>query len=158
MSRELFTSWADFQRAVDLVLAGAEKRLCVYDADLVQLRLDSEERIAQLQRLLHLGHADCLRIAVRKGAHVRDHAPRLLKLLSIYGHLMTIVETPDHLSHLRDSMIIADDRAGVIRFEQSQARCKLVMDDPEELSPYVKRFEELWREGNHTISPATTGL
>ena len=158
MSRELFNSWTDYQHGVDAILASAGHRLCIYDQDLAQLKLDSSKRLAQLQRLLQQGRSGCLRIAIRDAAHLRQHAPRLLALLATYNHLMTIVETGENLAHLRDSMLIADGERALIRFDQEQARSKLLIDEPGETMPYQKRFEEIWLESNHPISPSTLGL
>jgi hypothetical protein len=41
MARELITSWADYQTAIDRLLAIATHHICVYDEDLVMLKLDS---------------------------------------------------------------------------------------------------------------------
>jgi hypothetical protein len=41
MARELITSWADYQAAIDRLLAIATHHICVYDEDLVMLKLDS---------------------------------------------------------------------------------------------------------------------
>ena len=36
MSRELFTSWPEYQLAIDRILALARKQVCIYDEDLAQ--------------------------------------------------------------------------------------------------------------------------
>lgn len=158
MSRDLFTSWSDYQQGIDTVLRTAEQRLCIYDPDLRLLKLDGEGRLIQLKRLLQGKREQCLRIAVRNAEFVRRNSPRLLELLTTYGHLMSIVETPEGLSHLRDCLLLADACHGVIRFDQEQARSKLLIDEPEEVMPYQKRFDEIWNEGNHPITASTLGL
>ena len=65
MSRELFTSWPDYQTAIDRILALARKRICIYDEDLGHLHLETPERIAMLKAALSTVRADCLRIALR---------------------------------------------------------------------------------------------
>ncbi|HRE17314.1 MAG TPA: hypothetical protein PLW86_09685 [Rhodocyclaceae bacterium] len=158
MSRELFSTWSEFQRGVDIVLAAAEHRLCIYDPDLALLKLDNTERLPELQRILKNGRSGCISIAVRDSTHLRNHAPRLMALLTSYGHLMTIVEAPETLAHLRDSMLIADGSNALIRFDQDQARSKLLQDAPEEVTPYQTRFDEIWMESRHPVTPNTLGL
>jgi len=158
MSRELFNSWSDYQRSVDTILAGVRHRLCIYDQDLSLLKLDSKERLSRLQALLQHGRSGCLQIAIRDATHLRQRAPRLMELLATFSHLMSIVETGENLAHLRDSMLIADGERALIRFEQNQARSKLLIDEPAETMPYQKRFEEIWLESNHPIAPTTLGL
>ena len=67
MSRELITSWNDYQTAIDRILALACKQVWIYDEDLGMLRLEASERMEALKIPLALHHPDCLRIALRDG-------------------------------------------------------------------------------------------
>lgn len=158
MIRELLSTWGDYQVAIDRVLAATERTLYIFDLDLEHLKLESPARIEQLQRVLLCAEPGGVRIAVRSAAKIKTHAPRLLHLLELHGHVMSIVETSDNIAHVRDSMVIADSRHGVIRFDQDQPRCKLVTEDEAEIQPYVMRFEEIWLEGQTPVSPNTLGL
>ena len=53
MTRELITTWADYQMALDRLLALATRQVMIYDEDLKQLSLDGA-RLAHLQRRLRL--------------------------------------------------------------------------------------------------------
>ena len=75
MSRELFTSWADYQSAIDRLLAMAAKRIWIYDEDLGTLHLETTERIEMLKRPLASARHDCLRIALRNTAPLQQHQP-----------------------------------------------------------------------------------
>lgn len=158
MSRELLTNWTEYQQGIDTVLQSAERCLCIYDPDLQLLKLESEARSAQLARLLQEGREECVRIAVRDAGPLRTHSPRLMEMLRTYNHRMSIVETPANLSHLRDCLFLADNDHGLVRFDFEQPRSKLLLNDPEEVMPYRKRFDDLWNEGNHPIAPSTLGL
>ena len=158
MARELMTSWGEYQIALDRLLAMAEHDIRIYDEDLVALKLDSTPRLAQVQRLLQGNRRDCLQIALRNGEPFKHQHPRLLDVFATHGHLMAVQQTPEHLAHLRDSMILVDGRHGLIRFDRDQPRAKLLIDEIEELQPYRRRFEEIWNEGGIPISPTTMGL
>jgi len=158
MTREVFNTWTDYQRGVDTLLAMAQQRLCIYDPDLALLRLDGGERLEQLHRLLRSGRTGCVQIALRDANRIQQQAPRLMDTLASFGHLMTIAEIPETLHHLRDSIAIADGCHGLIRFDQDQARGKLLIDEVEETMPYQKRFDEIWQECTTTISPRPLGL
>ena len=54
MTRELITTWADYQMALDRLLALATRQVMIYDEDLKQLSLDGA-RLAHLQRVLTAG-------------------------------------------------------------------------------------------------------
>lgn len=158
MARELITSWADYQTAVDRLLAVACQTICIYDEDLIALKLESPSRLLSCQRILKAGHDDALRIAVRNAAPIRQQHPKFQQLLATYSHLAKIRETPAQLAHLRDSMFIVDDKHALIRFERDLPRSKLLIDEADELRPYLTRFREIWSEGGEEISISTLGL
>ena len=158
MARELITSWTDYQAAIDRLLAIAHEKIRIYDENLGQLHLDASTRLEQIQRVLNAGRPEALLIALRDAALVAQSNPCLLKLLTAYCHLGSARETPEHLGHLRDNMILVDDRHALIRFDQGHARSKLLIDEPDELRPYIKRFNEIWAEGGAQIGATTLGL
>lgn len=158
MSRELITSWSDYQIAIDRVLSLAHKRICIYDEDLVQLHFESPARIAILKLVLSEEKHDCLRIALRNSASLQQHQPLLRNLLKTFSHNSAVQQTPEQLGHLRDSIILVDDAHALIRFDRDQARGKLLIDESDEVMPYRRRFEEIWTEGGTPVSATTLGL
>ncbi|MCB4359217.1 DUF7931 domain-containing protein [Quatrionicoccus australiensis] len=159
MARELITSWGDYQSAIDRLLSMAEHRICIYDEDLAQLRLESSGRHSILKHLLRAENSTAsIRLALRNGEPLRRQNPLTMGLLASFDHKISALETPPGLAHLRDSMILVDDRYGLIRFERDLPRSKLLIDEPEELRSYLTRFEEIWREEGSSISATTLGL
>ncbi len=158
MARELITSWTDYQTAIDRLLGIATKHICIYDEDLTTLKLDSPPRLALIKRLVSGTRSDALHIAVRNGSPLRNQHPMLQSLLTTYGHVASAQETPPQLAHLRDSMIIVDDKHGLIRFERDMPRSKLLIDEGDELRPYLEKFRAIWTEGGERISSSTLGL
>ena len=158
MSRELFTSWANYQSAIDRLLALAAKRIWIYDEDLGMLHLETAERIEMLKRPLASTRQDCLRIALRNTAPLQQRQPLVQRLLVTHSHNSAAQKTPEQLSHLRDSMILVDDVHALIRFDRDQPRSKLLIDEADELRPYLARFEEIWTEGGVRITHSVTGL
>ena len=158
MARELITSWADFQTAVDRLLAIACQTICIYDEDLTSLKLETPSRLISIKRILQAGHDDALRIAVRNATPIRQQHPKLQQLLTAYSHLAKAQETSAQLAHLRDSMLIVDDKCALIRFERDLPRSKLLVDEADELRPYLIRFREIWSEGGEGLTTSTLGL
>lgn len=158
MARELITSWADYQTALDRLLAIATEKISIYDEDLAMLKLESADRQTALRRILQTGHHGALQVAVRNAGPLRQQHPMLQKLLSTYGHLAVAQETPPQLAHLRDSMILVDDKHALIRFERDLPRSKLLIDETDELRPYLIRFREIWAEGGDNAATMTLGL
>jgi hypothetical protein len=158
MARELITSWTDFQMALDRLLAIACHKVSIYDEDLVTLKLESAPRLLHVKRVLTSGQDDALQIAVRNGDAVRQKNPLLLNQITTFSHRASARETPPQLAHLRDSMIIVDDKHALIRFERDQARSKFLIDEIDEIRPYLTRFKEIWSEGGENIANTALGL
>lgn len=158
MARELFTSWCEYQSGIDRLLALAEHEIRIYDEDIVGLKLEAEPRLDQLKRLLRARRPDSIQVALRNFEPLKRDHPRLLQLLTDYSHCMTVQQTPEHLGHLRDVMILVDGCHGLIRFERDHPRSKLLIGENEELLPYERRFNEIWSEGGTALSITTLGL
>jgi hypothetical protein len=158
MSRQLFTSWTEYQAAADRVLALATRSIRIYDEDLAQLHLESDGRTDRLREFLAAGHPDSLRIALRNSSPLRQRQPLTMSILARFSHIAHAKQTAGQLAHLRDSMVIVDERHAVIRFDRDQPRSKLLEDDPDEVAPYLRRFNEIWDEGGDAVGPTTLGL
>ena len=158
MARELITSWQDYQTAIDRLLFMACQKICIYDEDLGQLKLESALRLHQIKRILRAGHKESLQIIVRNAERLHNQSPLLIKLLSDFSHLATAQQSPPNMAHLRDSMLIIDDKHALIRFERDLPRSKLLVDEIDELKPYLNRFAELSAAGGEPIRTSTLGL
>ena len=55
-------------------------------------------------------------------------------------------------------MILVDDEHALIRFDRNQPRGKLLIDEPDEVMPYRRRFAEIWGRGRNAGHPTTLGL
>ena len=158
MARELITSWADYQMALDRLLAIACHKISIYDEDLVTLKLESAPHLVHIKRILQAGEGEALQIAVRNAGPIRKSHPQLISQLTTYGHRAAARETPPQLAHLRDSMILVDDKHALIRFERDLPRSKLLIDEIDEVRPYLTRFKEIWSEGGENITSTALGL
>lgn len=159
MPHQLLTTWRDYQQSIDEILALAGRTLSIFDHDLSLLKPDDPSRHAQLRRLLVGRESACrLTIVVQQPDFVRQHCPRLLNLLTLYAPAVTLVEAPTTLASLRDSLLIADDRHVLVRFDRQQPRARRLIDEANDCEPYVARFAEILAEGGETISPTTLGL
>lgn len=158
MTRELITHWTDYQAAIEQLLVMPCSKLCIYDEDLVKIRLDDRQRLANFEKILQSAQPGSIRIALRSADNFRRTQTHLIQLLAPYAHIITIKETSQQLNNLRDSMILLDDRDGLIRFDRDQARSKLLINENDELRPYLQRFEEIWKEPGDVVSATSLGL
>lgn len=158
MARELITSWGDYQTAIDRLLAIACQKICIYDEDLSQFKLESALRLAEIKRVLHSGHKETLQIVLRNADLLRNRIPVMLKLLTDFSHLASAQQTQPDLAHLRDSMLIIDGKHALIRFERDLPRSKLLLNEADELKPYLNRFFELSSAGGELVGVTSLGL
>lgn len=159
MSSQSLTTWNDYQQSIDQVLALATRTLSIFDADLSLFKLEDPARHAHLRRLLISREYGCrLTIIVQYADFVRQYCPRLLQLLSLHASALSIIEAPTDLASLQDSLLIADGRHLLVRFDRQQPRARLMIDAADDCAPYVARFAEIFAEGGQAISPTTLGL
>ena len=158
MPSTLFTSWGEYDDAVERTIAAAEHELLIFDRDLVALALEKPERHGQLVAFLRSSPRVRLHIVLQAPLRVQTAMPRTLKLLATFGHAMSITRASDRLASLSDSMLLADARFGAIRFHHDHARGKFIENDQDEAAPYAKRFQEIVAEGGEALAPSVLGL
>lgn len=150
-----FDSEAGYREAIDATLALACREIRVFDRDLARMALEAPARIALLERFLAGGTGRRLHVVLHDIEPLERRSPRLLALLRRFGHQMAVRRTPDHLRHLADCLVLADEAHGAIRFHADHAHGKRFADAGPAVQPYWQRFDDLW-EASQPVSPGTT--
>jgi hypothetical protein len=158
MDAELITNWNDHDRSLQEVLVSASRTLRVFDEDLMRLKLERRDSAETLRAFLGASKDNSLVIVLRNAEPVRRESPRLMKLLALYPHSMTIIERHPHFAPLDDALLIADKRHALVRFHKDNVRSKCIIDDPKCCLPYVQRFDEIVREGGDPVNATILGL
>lgn len=153
-----FDTLADYQKALDEVLARAARELLVFDRDLKTTALESPPRAERLGALLGERRSNRVRIAVHEPDYVERHCPRLYGIAKTYAHAVEFRQTPEDLRHLRDCFVVADAAHAVVRFHADHARGKSLLQADNEVADYVRRFEELWNLSTPILPPTRLGL
>lgn len=158
MNSELILSWGEHDQSLRKILELATQSLRIFDEDLSKLKLERTDNAELLRRFLGTDRQHILRIAVRNAEPFRRDSPRLMSLLTLFPQNMIVHACPAHLASLSDSLVIADDRHGLVRFHKDGARSKTIIDDAEQCKPYVNRFEDILKEGGEQICASILGL
>ncbi|HZV54506.1 MAG TPA: hypothetical protein VFF82_06165 [Rhodocyclaceae bacterium] len=154
----LFDNEVDYRTAADLTLAAAKREIRIFDRDLERLELDARAHISLLSSFLAGGRDRHLRIVLHDTGPLERHQARLVTLIRQHTHTVEVRRTPEHLRHLTDSWILADQKYGTIRFHDDHARGKSIAGSAAEVRPWWQRFDEVW-EASEVCSPgAATGL
>ncbi len=141
---DTFDSEASYRAAIGATIQASSQKLRIFDSDLGRMALDEAEHHALLAAFLAGGPARRLQVVVHDPDPLRVSNPRLIGLIRSHGHLIEFRQTPNHLRHLADRFVLADQRYGAIRFHGDHPRGKRIADDNIEVAPYWQRFDDLW--------------
>lgn len=158
MSRKILTHWSELDAARIEALMLAAGAIAVFDRELSRLALGSPSIDQLLRCFLSSTPRASLRIALHDTNRALAAQPRLGELLKRFGHQVSVREIPGALRQLPDEMLIVDDSHAVIHFQFDQPRAKLLVDEADEVQPYVRRFDELWEECDPPVSATQLGL
>ncbi|MDR3352248.1 MAG: hypothetical protein LBO00_04400 [Zoogloeaceae bacterium] len=154
----MMTAWSDYRAAFDQLLARARYSLSIFDDDLERLGLNELARMEALRVFLTGDPGATIRIALKQTGALRSNQPRLLELLKSNSAALQIQQVHRNLHILRDTLVVADGAHALVRFDFGQPRAKLILDDKEEIIPYQKRFDAIWKDGGRPFTATTAGL
>lgn len=153
---EPFDTRAQFQQHLRTLYGRAGATLVLFDPDFSLFELGASDVDAVLRRALRAGAT--LRLAMHTDAHLLRQAPRFLRLLRDYSHLIECRSTPRGLRQLTDSFAVADGRDVVRRFHSDHARGEAAFDAPQQTELCRKRFDAIWAESTPGLHATPTGL
>lgn len=152
-------TWADFRTAALETIALAQSTLLLFDFDLSQSGLESPAGVEHLTALLlRSAQPAAVRILVRDARHLEQNCPRLLGLLTRFGHRITVRVASTHLAIPESAFLIADLNHLLIRFHHERPRGKHCIDDTHSASECIAQFETLWTNAETGPSGAPIGL
>ncbi len=153
-----FDGEAEFQHAVDQLLAVPGRELRVFDPDLQGLRLNSPARIEQLERFLQASRTRRLYIALHDPGHLTRSCPRMMNLLARYAHAIQIHRTHEEIRSIQDAFLVLDASHYVRRAVAEFFRGAIGVRDETEGLAMRSRFLEIWGSSYPAVSSTTVGL
>jgi hypothetical protein len=153
-----FDNEADYQLAVDRLLALPGRELRVFDPELSTLRLTSSERIELLQKFLLASCTRRIYIAVHQTDWITARCPRMMNLLARFSHVIQINRTQEEIRNIQDSFLVLDARHYVRRPVAALYRGAIGIDDETEALVMRARFHEIWESSYPGVSSTTVGL
>jgi hypothetical protein len=153
-----FDTKADFQAAVDRLLAQPGRELRVFDPDLASLRLNDPPRIESLERFLLASRTRRLYFAVHSTDHLTRQCPRMMGLLARFAHAIEVHRTHEEIRELQGAFLVLDAMHYVRRPAAPFFRGAIGLGDETEGLAMRSRFAEIWSASYPAVSPTTTGL
>ncbi|WP_296000995.1 hypothetical protein [Rugamonas sp.] len=151
-----FTTRAEFNDYVQQCLARATHTLQLFDPDFALWNLGGTAADAALRRFL--GGQGRLRLVAHSNAELERHAPRFLRLLKDFSHLIECRLTPQGLRQLSDSFCVADGVHIVRRYHADHMRGVAAFQTRFDTKLSIDRFDAIWLESNPGLHASTTGL
>ena len=158
MERQVFTftTRGGFVEQWGACLARAEHTLRLFDPDFAIGDLGGSATDALLRRFLNGGGR--LQLVAHDGRVIEREAPRFLRSVKYYGHVVEVRRTSQSLRQLTDSFCIADERHIVRRFHSDHFRGEAVFDGPADINTPLERFLTIWDESGPGLFANSTGL
>ena len=156
MERQSFDTRAGFQAALDAVFGRARLTLKMFDPDFAAWELGSAHHDALLRTFLRGGGR--MQLVAHSNIRLERDAPRFLRLLQDYGHLIECRVTNRSLRHLTDSFCVGDGRDIVRRFHSDFFRGEANFDAPSSTQTSLERLEGIWAETAPGLHARITGL
>ena len=158
MERQVFTftTKGGFVEQLTACLGRAEHTLRLFDPDFAIWDLGRSATDAVLRRFLKSGGR--LQLVAHDGRTIEWDAPRFLRLVKDYGHVIEVRRTSQSLRQLTDSFCIADELHIVRRFHSDHFRGEAVFDGPADINTPLERFLTIWDESGPGLFANSTGL
>lgn len=147
-----------YAEAINIILASAEHELLIFDQDLSHGDFSSKQKYDLFQQFLSKSPGSHLTIILQDSGFFQGKCPRLLDLLTIYRHKMTVYETNQSAKHAKDCFILADDQNYIKRIHIDQARFKYGLNDVATAGILNTRFKELLETTHDVVTISRLGL
>lgn len=153
-----FDNEADYQLAVEKLIAQPGRELRIFDPDGESLRLNSPARIALLDGFLRSSRTRRIQLVVHNSDHLTRHCPRLMGLLKLFNHAIQINGTDEGIRSLQDAFMVLDAAHYLRRPVARYFRGAIGLNDETEALVMRARFLEIWSASFPAVSSTTAGL
>ncbi len=149
---------ADYEAAIDVVVAAAQRTLHIFDADLTCGGYGGLKRFESLRDFISRGQANQIVLVLHETDYLTARCPRLMNLLRVYSHRILIQKTQEHARLASDPFVVADGSHFVHRFHRDDARGLLALNDHAGARQLEERFSQLLEASHPAVSATTLGL
>lgn len=147
-----------YSDAINIVLGSAQHNLLIFDQDLSHGDFSSVQKYELFRQFLSNNINSRLTIILQNTTFFQEKCPRLVSLLTVYGHKMVVYETNDSAKHAKDCFVLADGQHYIKRIHIDQARFKYALNDPASCDVLDLRFNELLEATHNMVSITKLGL
>jgi hypothetical protein len=144
--------------AIDELIGLARQRLQIFDVDLSEGQWQTAARADKLAAFLRGAPKARIDLIVHDLRWLEAHCPRILRLLKLHSHAITVYRTGSEARSAMDPLLIADGKHFLHRFHIDRPRASFAIEQPQLARPLVMRFEQIWATGEPGLSATVLGL
>ncbi len=148
---------AEYEAALDSILEKPQKTVRIFENSLSR-GYNSPRRYDLLRAFLRANPRNRLQIVAHETQSIDRVCPRLLNLLRLHAHAISIHETHQAAKAVYDPFAVVDDLHYVHRFHFEEMRGVLALNDPIGTHTFIERFGEIWEASSAAVSATTLGL
>ncbi len=149
---------AEYEAAIDEVIARAERTLHLFDIDLKYGGYSSLKRFEGLRDFLLKGRGNRIVMVLHETDFLTARCPRLMNLLRTHSHSIAINKTHEHARVAGDPFVVADEAHYVHRFHHDDARSLQALHDHAGARQLEERFGQLLAASHPAVFATTLGL
>jgi hypothetical protein len=144
--------------AIDELIALARQRLQIFDVDLSSGGWQSAARAEKLAAFLRRAPKARIDLILHDLRWLEASCPRILGLLKLHSHAITVYRTGPEARSAMDPLLIADGKHFLHRFHIDHPRASFAIEQPQLARPLVMRFEQIWATGEPGLSATVLGI
>lgn len=148
---------AAYEDALNSILEKARRTVRIFENSLDR-GYNSPRRFELFRAYLLANPLNRLQIVAHDTQTIDRSCPRLINLLRMHAHAISIHETHQAAKAVYDPFAVVDDLHYVHRFHFEELRGLMAVDDPIGSQPFVERFGEIWEASSPAVSATTIGL
>lgn len=148
---------SEYEAALDTILEKPQKTVRIFENSLGR-GYNSPRRFDLLRAFLLANPRNRLQIVAHDVQSADRNCPRLLNLVRLHAHAISIHETHQAAKAVYDPFAIVDDLHYVHRFHFEELRGVLALHDPIGAHTLIERFGEIWEASSPAVSAKTLGL
>jgi hypothetical protein len=156
--RRIITLRSEYAAAVGMLLPMAQRELRIFDPDLANLGLHTEDSVRRLRALLIANRHNRVFIAVHRIDFITRRASRLVDLLATFSASIFVHQTVDDAAIVEDCFVLCDEEHFVRRAVAAQPRGALYLSDPKEGRSMRERFDQVWEKSFLAVTATQIGL
>lgn len=151
-----FETPPDYLNALSALLPSATHLIRIYDWDLSDGGYETPARIEFIKEFCKQGRT--IKILLADDTYLRHHAGQLMRLLSIWGHVLHVRVRDSDPPPAHDTFALADDKGVLKRYDKNEAKGLMRLDARGDVAELAIRFDGEWGRASRRVSGHTLGL